>query len=94
MDATRIVRHTLIVLLLLMIPLIGMQINADIRWGLFDFVIAGGILFAARLAYEAIRTRLFSTSHRIWMVVGISLVVMVVWLELAVGIVGTPFAGS
>lgn len=94
MDATRIVRHTLIVLLLLMIPLIGMQINADIRWGLFDFVIAGGILFAAGLAYEAIRTRLFSTSQRIWMVVGISLVVMVVWLELAVGIVGTPFAGS
>jgi hypothetical protein len=94
MDATRIIRHALIVLLILMIPLIGMQINTDIRWSPFDFVMAGGLLFGAGLAYEGIRARLLTSSQRLWMVIGMSVVIVVVWLELAVGIVGTPFAGN
>jgi hypothetical protein len=64
------------------------------NWSLADFVIAGIILFGAGTMYEGIHTIIKSRHIRIIAGVGIIVGVSIIWVELAVGIFGTPFAGS
>lgn len=80
--------------LLLMIPLIAMGFTNEVRWGLFDFIIAGILLSGTALAIEFILRKFKSKTQRV-IVCGIVLVLLLlVWAELAVGIFGTPFAGN
>jgi hypothetical protein len=80
--------------LVLMLPLLAMQFTHEVVWTLSDFIIAGILLMAAGTAY-VVGTRLVKTKGQRLLVgalVGFTLVL--VWAELAVGIFGTPFAGS
>ena len=79
---------------LLFIPLIAMQFTTEVDWKLADFLIVGLLLLGTGLLCELVLRRVSKTSHR-WLICGLILLVMaLVWLELAVGIFGTPFAGS
>jgi hypothetical protein len=71
----------------LMIPLLG-----NWPWTGSDFVIMGILIFGAGTAYELISRFL----PRRKMIVGIIvlLALLLAWAELAVGIFGSPFAGS
>jgi len=80
--------------LLLLVPFIGMQMSNEVNWTLSDFVIGGFILstfgLLLALAFQNIRKR----STRLIVIGIILLVLLLLWGELAVGIFGTPFAGS
>lgn len=79
---------------LLFIPLIAMQFTKEVNWTLFDFVVAGGLLISTGLTYELIQRKVTRISYRL-VLCGILLIAFVlIWIELAVGIFGSPFAGS
>lgn len=82
------------VAVLLCIPLIAMQFTNEVNWTLSDFVIAGGLLLGTGLLIEAVARSIKDKRTRIGIVVGLLIVLVLVWAELAVGIFGTPIAGS
>jgi hypothetical protein len=79
---------------LLSIPYIAMKITGEMKWNWFDFLVAGVLLLGTGLACEAVLRIFEKTSHRIAICLVILAGLFVVWAELAVGIIGTPFAGS
>lgn len=80
--------------LLLLVPLVAMQFTSAVQWNGFDFLVAGLLLLGAGLACELV-IRLFSTWKTRMLFIGlVLLVLMLVWIELAVGIFGTPWAGN
>lgn len=80
--------------LLLLIPLIAMQFTSEVNWTLSDFVVAGVLLFGTGLMLELVLRKVKQTGRRIALCAVIILALMVIWVELAVGIFGTPFAGN
>jgi hypothetical protein len=80
--------------LLLLIPFIAMKITGEVKWGPFDFVIAGVLLLGTGLAIEFVLRKVRKTTHRLALCAGILFVLFIIWAELAVGLIGTPLAGS
>ncbi len=78
----------------LLIPLIAMQFTSEVNWSLFDFISMGGLLLGTGILCELILRNVKSTKSRVVIVGVILLALFLVWAELAVGIFGTPFAGS
>jgi peptidoglycan/LPS O-acetylase OafA/YrhL len=90
-------RHIGIVLavaLLLLIPLIAMQFTDGVNWSLFDFVIMGVLLLGTGLMCELVIRTVNNKDYRIGILAVILVALFLIWAELAVGIFGTPFAGS
>ena len=80
--------------LLLIIPLIAMQLTDEVEWSLFDFIIMGTLLLITGLMGEIIFKKVKKYKHRVILYVVVSIIFFLIWAELAVGIFGTPFAGS
>ncbi len=80
--------------LLLLLPLVAMQFTNEVNWSVSDFMIAGILLFGTGGLIELTIRKINQVSLRVWVIFGILLVLFLVWAELAVGIFGTPFAGS
>lgn len=90
-------RLTIILLavpVLLLIPLIGMQFTNEIDWSPLDFLIMGVLLLGAALALEVVLRKISGKENRIALIAIIVIVFLLVWAEFAVGIFGTPLAGS
>lgn len=90
----RLIGIVLAVALLLLLPLLAMQFTDDVTWTLLDFVAAGVLLLTTGLACEFVLRRVKKIEHRIIIVLAFLTVLLLIWLELAVGIFGTPLAGS
>ncbi|MES2798681.1 MAG: hypothetical protein V4638_01575 [Bacteroidota bacterium] len=80
--------------LLLLIPFFGMQFSDQVNWDLADFAIMFMLLLGVGLTIEFSLRALRSRLYRILFCIGILLTFLLIWMELAVGIFGTPFAGS
>ncbi len=80
--------------ILLIIPLIAMQFTNEVNWKLSDFVVAGVLLFGTGLTYDLVMRKIPNAIHRIFIIVGLLIFLMLLWAELAVGIFGTPFSGN
>ena len=94
MKSTRILVIPGIALSLLLIPLIGMQVSDDVNWSTFDFIIMGILLLGTGLIVEFALRKFKTFKSRIIACAIILAVFFLVWAELAVGVFGTPFAGS
>lgn len=81
-------------LVILSIPLIAMQFSDEVQWGPFDFLIIGTLLLGTGLAYELFSTKLTTRMQRGVLAIVLLVILFLIWAELAVGIFGTPFAGS
>jgi len=79
---------------ILLIPFIGMQVSNEVNWSSSDFVIMGILLFLSGLAINFALSKLKTRKSKILACAIILLILFVIWAELAVGIFGTPFAGS
>ena len=84
--------HTVAILLL--IPLIAMQFTNEVKWGLADFIIMGVLLLGTGLLIELVLRKIKKIEHRIAICGVLLIALLLIWAELAVGIFGTPFAGS
>lgn len=90
----RLLSIVLVVALLLLIPFIAMQFTQEVTWSVFDFIVAGVLLLGTGLMCELVLRTVQKTKHRIALCAILLSALVLVWLELAVGIFGTPFAGS
>jgi len=82
------------VLALLSVPLVAMQFTSEVNWDLFDFIVMGILLFAVGLSIDFVLQKAKSLSTQLLLCGVILLLFFLVYAELAVGIFGTPFAGS
>lgn len=82
------------VAVLLLIPYVGMKVTGDLKWSAFDFVAAGVLLLGTGLACELVLRKVTKLQHRLAICAGILLIVAVVYVEISVGLFGTPLAGS
>lgn len=94
MKNKRLIGILLTVVVLLLIPLVAMQFTTEVNWGPEDFIVAGVLLFGTGLSIELVLRKITKTTHRIALCGGIMFLLFLVWAELAVGLFGTPFAGS
>jgi len=82
------------VAVLLLIPFIAMQFTKEVNWDLTDFVVMGALLLITVTGIEIVTREVKSSKLKIWLTIAILLILLLVWAELAVGIFGSPFAGS
>lgn len=88
------IRFLLIVPVGLSLPLIATQFSADVQWSTADFATAAILLVGVSIAFTVMTA---TPPLPRWLrnsavgVVGISILV---WLELAIGVFGTPWAGA
>ena len=90
----RLIGIVITVAILLSIPLIAMQFTNEVDWSPFDFVVMGILLLGTGLMCELVMRRVKKTGYRIAIVGAVLIAFLLIWAELAVGIFGTPFAGS
>ena len=84
----------LIVLGILLVPLIAMQFTSEVNWGVEDFALMAVLLLGTGLLIEVVLRYVQSKGNRILLCSLIIIALFLVWAELAVGIFGSPFAGS
>lgn len=94
MGNRRLLYIVIAIAIILLIPLIAMQFSEVVNWSLFDFIIATTLLSGTGLLCEFVLRRVKEKNHRIIFCVINLAILILVWIELAVGIFGTPFAGS
>ena len=80
--------------MVLLLPLVAMQFTSEVQWTASDFVVAGVLLFGMGLLIELALRKTKKGAWRIFAVLGLMLLFLLVWLELAVGIFGSPWAGT
>ena len=79
---------------ILLIPLIAMQFTDEVNWTLSDFMVVGVGLIGFGLMYELFVKKIANTQYRTIAAVVLTGVFLLLWVELAVGILGTPLAGN
>lgn len=79
---------------ILLVPFIAMQFSNDVNWTMLDFGVAAILLFGTVFIIEAIIHYVQKSTTRTALILVSVLTLILIWLELAVGIFGSPFAGS
>lgn len=84
-----VVRPALATALLLTLPLVAMQVTDEVVWSLFDFVVAGTLLFGTGLLYELAARKAGNVVYRAAAGVALAGALLLVWVNLAVGVIGS-----
>ena len=90
----KILRVALGTALVLLVPLIAMLFTDEVQWNWFDFLVIGTLLVSAGLTYEFVVKRVKDNTRQTALVIVLIASVLLAWAELAVGLFGSPFAGS
>ena len=94
MKNTRLIIILASVTVILLIPFIAMQFTNEVDWSVSDFAIMGVLLYGTGLLCELVLRKVKSVRNRILICAALVIAFLLVWAELAVGIFGTPLAGS
>ena len=79
---------------LLSIPFIAMQFTEEVSWQAGDFLVMGVLLTVALFGCDFALRKVKNARYRFLIYFAVLLLFLLVWAELAVGIFGSPFAGS
>lgn len=79
---------------LLLIPLVAMQFTNQVNWSVADFIIMGFLLTAAAFLLQLAKSMGLSKKTKTSLILGVLLLFLLVWGELAVGLFGSPWAGN
>jgi hypothetical protein len=74
---------------ILMVPLVAMLFTTEVNWGFLDFIVMGILLFGTGLTYILISKISDGMSYRIAVGVAVVAGLLLVWMNLAVGIIGS-----
>jgi hypothetical protein len=85
----RAARVVLVAAFILMLPLVAMQVSDQVRWDLADFAVAGALLVGTGLMYELAARKADSVVYRAAVGVALAAALLLIWLNLAVGLIGT-----
>lgn len=75
--------------LLLLLPLVAMQFTSEMNWNVTDFAVMGAMLFGACAAFELAARMTSNNAYRAGVGVAIAAAFILIWINLAVGIIGT-----
>jgi hypothetical protein len=81
-------------LLLLLFPLVGTLVSNEVNWSFFDFIVMGILILSMSFGIKQVVMTTKNTNYRILIIGMILLVFILIWVELAVCIFDTPFAGN
>lgn len=73
---------------ILLVPLVAMQFTDEVAWDLADFAAAGVLLTGTGLLYVMLASMVSSNLYRVVGGVVLAAGLLLVWIELAVGIIG------
>lgn len=74
---------------LLLLPLVAMQFTAEVNWDPFDFAVAAALLYGAVLSFQLSTRNARNTFFRAACGLAVLTVLMLIWANLAVGIIGS-----
>lgn len=74
---------------LLLLPLLAMQVTDQVNWTATDFAVFGALLLGTGALYEGAVRMAQSTAYRAATGVALAAACLLVWLNLAVGVIGT-----
>ena len=83
-----------VTVILLLIPLIAMQLSNDVQWKTSDFLMAAILLLSAGIATDLIIRKVQKKESKIVLILAILVIIAIIFIELAVGLFDSPFAGS
>ncbi|RMG56556.1 MAG: hypothetical protein D6722_26330 [Bacteroidetes bacterium] len=92
--AQRLLIILLVVLTILLVPFTLMQWTGEVNWSVADFAVMGLLLLGAGLGLDQVLRRTQKAKTRLLWVAAVLLAFFLIWAELAVGIFGSPLAGS
>jgi len=84
-----IIHITLATAFILLLPLLAMQFTDEVVWELTDFAVAGALLFGAGLTYELVTRKADNIEYRAAVGVAVAAALILVWANLAVGLIGS-----
>ena len=90
----RLIGIVTLVGVLLLIPFVAMKFTGEVKWDGRDFITAGVLLLGTGLVCELVMRKVKKIQYRLALCAVVLATLFVVWAELAVGILGTRFAGS
>ena len=73
---------------ILLVPLLAMQFTDEVAWGVLDFVVAGALLGGTGLIFQLAARRAGNIAYRAAVGVALAAALILVWLILAVGVIG------
>lgn len=91
---SRLKKILISITIILTIPVFGTLFTDDFQWAFPDFIIAAILLYGTGIMIDLILRKVQKKSHRIALSGFILFLLLCIWAELAVGIIGTPFAGN
>ncbi len=91
---SRLKKILISITVILIIPVFGKLFTDDFQWTLPDFIIGAILLYGTGLMIDFILRKIQKISHRIALCGFILFLLISIWAELAVGLIGTPFAGN
>ena len=81
-------------LLLLLIPLFVNIFSKQVNWSLFDFIVMGFLLGLTGLSIHFTMEKVRNKTLRIVPIIFVLIIFLMIWAELAIGVFGSPIAGS
>ena len=94
MKKQNIIRSILVAELVLLVPLLAMLFSDEVDWGPADFIIVGILLAGVGIAYQLIVNGVKNNSRQAAVGIVLAAAMILIWIELAVGLFGSLFAGS
>lgn len=94
MKYKRLIIILIAIAVLLLIPFVAMQFTNEVFWTSYDFVIMGILLLIIGLLCELVMRKVSKTKHIIFLCIGLIVIFLIIWAEMAIGIFGSPIAGS
>lgn len=91
---SRLVAILVIATGILLIPLACSFLTDEVKWSRSDYLAAAILLYGTGSGVELVLRAVKTKFARLSLVGGLLIVLALTWAELAVGIFGTPFAGS
>ena len=89
MHYTKFIPPLLITGGILLVPFIAMFFTEEVQWTLSDFVIMGALIFGVSLAYQFLSGRSGDVAYKGGIGLALLAVFLLVWINLAVGIIGS-----
>lgn len=75
--------------LFLLLPLVAMQFTDEVNWGVADFAVFGALLVGAGVTFELAAKKTGNTPYRAAVGVALAAAFILVWVNGAVGIIGS-----
>ena len=89
MQRMGLIRILLTTAFLLLLPLLAMQFTDEVVWDPADFVVAGALLAGTGFVYELVASRGGNIAYRAAVGIALAAALLLVWVNLAVGIIGS-----